>query len=794
MGVSRTGVDHADPIGFKAAPKRSQDILGYKAMLPSGVAWLGGDEWSMALSFSDINYVAAAESRQESLLDKWARQLNSFAPGSRFQVSVVNRVLDATDVASLVHKPLTGNRLDEYRVDFNSIVRSKLASGSANTVTEKYLTVTVQEVDRAKAEETLTRIFHELESSLATLDGCSAVRLNRAERLAVFSRLLRPYELFTFNEESFLAAKGSCSTGDYVAPWAVATTGKHGPVVLRSGTGTTFFSTVWVRDYPAWLTDRVFTELAEIKADMIASFHAEPYSQLDGAVMVNRQVAELEMQKDNEERKALKQGRSKDSIPHKLKVAYDEATGLRDELGDSNQKLFSTLFLVGVSGPDPETVENTVRRVSTVLRKLSIPVDSLAYMQRDALTTVLPTGRRLVPMRRTLTTSAAAMLIPFTTQELCVPGGIWYGLNAQSSNPLLADRTKTKNGNGFILGTSGSGKSQACKSEIMNIFLSRPNDDVIIIDPEREYEPLVQAVAGETVRVHAGSVQHVNWMDVVLENVEPGTDPVHLKCSFVLSAVETLVGGREGLTGGERAAVDRAALALYRAYADAYEADRAAARMPVPEDLRNELIRTGGEDGARLAAALELYTSGSLAGFSQRTNVNPRNRVVSWDISQLGTEMRAFAMMVILDQIWSRIVANKAAGKRTWLYVDEFHLLFNNPKTAEYFKALFKRARKWGAIPTGITQNIEELLENADARLMLANCDFLMLLAQNETDANTLTDLLTLSEEQRRYFTNVQPGKGLLRSGSAVVPFDARIPETSKLHALFETSFKDLAA
>lgn len=790
-GSKRTGSDHAGPVGFKAAPKRSQDVLGYKAMLPSGVAWIGGDEWSLTFRFSDINYVAASEPRQESLLDKWARHLNSFGAGARLQLSVINRVLDDADVTSLVQKPLAGDAWDEYREDFNAIVKTKLSSGSANTVTEKYATITVQEVDQAKAEATLTRMFRESEAYLAGLDGCSAERLDRTERLAVFSRLLRPYELFTFSEDSFDAARKSSSTADYVAPWSVTTTGKDGPVVLGNGTGSTFVSTLWVRDYPVWLTDRVFSELAEVKGDVIVSFHLEPYDQADGAVLVNRQIAELEMQKMNEERKAEKQGRGKDTIPHRLKVSLDEATGLRSELGDTNQKLFSTLLLVGVSGPDLETVENNVRRVSTVLRKLSIPSETLSYMQRDALTSLLPTGRRLVPMRRTLTTSAAAVLIPFTTQELCVPGGIWYGVNAQSSNPLMADRTKTKNGNGFILGTSGSGKGVAAKAEITNVFLSRPNDDVIIIDPEREYEPLVRALSGETVRVHAGSDQHVNWMDVDLDNFEPGTDPINAKCEFVLSAVESLVGGREGLSAGERASVDRATLGLYRRYAAGREQGLP---MPIPEDLRAELERSGGEEGQRLAKSLELYTSGSLAGFSQPTNVDPRNRVVSWDISQLGNEMRGFAMMVILDQIWSRIVANRNAGKRTWLYIDEFHLLFNHQKTAEYFRALYKRARKWGAIPTGITQNIEELLDNADARLMLANCDFLLLLAQNETDGDTMTELLKLSDEQRRYFMNVQPGKGLLRSGSAVVPFDSRIPESSKLYGLFNTSFEDLPA
>lgn len=795
---TRTGADHAGPVGFKAAPKRSQDVLGYQAMLPSGVAWLGGDEWSMTLRFSDINYVAAAEPRQESILDKWARHLNSFGAGSRVQISVINRVLDEADVASLVHKPLEGDAWDEYRADSNHIIKEKLSANSANTVTDKYLTITVQEVDREKAEATLTRMFHETEAHLEALEGCSCERLDRTERLALFSSLLRPYELFTFTEEGFAATKKSSSTGDYVAPWSVTTTGKTGPVVLRNGTANTVVSTLWVRDYPSWLTDRLFSELAEVKGDVNVTLHLEPYDQADGTLLVNRQIAELEMQSISEEKKAEKQGRSKETIPHKLRIALEEARGLRDELNDSNQRLFSTLLLVGVSGPDEVSVENNIRRVGTVLRKLSIPAETTTYMQRDSLTSILPSGRRLVPMRRTLTTSTAAVLIPFTTQELLVPGGLWYGMNAQSSNPLVADRTATKNGNGFILGTSGSGKGVAAKSEMSQVILTRPNDDVIIIDPEREYEPLVKAFAGETVRVHAGSEDHVNWMDLDLDNIETGTDPVIAKCAFVLSCIEALVGGVNGLEMGERAAVDRAALGLYRRYAAERNLHKESPdessmpAMPVPEDLRTELISSGGEPGKRVADALELYTSGSLAGFSQQTNVDPKNRIVSWDISQLGNEMRGFAMMVILDQIWSRIVANKAAGKRTWLYVDEFHMLFNHPKTAEYFRELFKRARKWGAIPTGITQNIEELLDNADARLMLANCDFLMLLGQNETDADTIVELLKLSHDQRRYFMNVQPGKGLLRSGPAVVPFDARIPETSKLYKLFDTSFEDL--
>jgi len=366
-----------------------------------------------------------------------------------------------------------------------------------------------------------------------------------------------------------------------------------------------------------------------------------------------------------------------------------------------------------------------------------------------------------------------------------VPGGIWYGVNAQSSNALVADRTATTNGNGFILGTSGSGKSQSGKMEITNVFLSRPDDDIIVIDPEHEYEPLIEAFGGEVIRIHAGSSQRVNPLDIELNVITGDEDPINAKCEFVLTMLGSLVGGSMGLTPDQRSVADRSTLMLYRKYA----AD--GGPMPTLLELRDALNASGEEAGRDLARMLEIYTVGSLGGFSNRTNVNPQNRLISWDISKLGNEMRTFGMMVILDQIWNRVARNRAEGRRTWLYIDEFHLLFGNKYSADYFRSLYKRARKWGLIPTGITQNIEELLANQDARLMLANSDFLLLLGQNATDADSLCNLLHFSEEQRRFFTNVQPGHGLMKSGNAVIPMDARIPTDSILYDLFSTSFEE---
>ncbi len=790
MAARKTGLDNSRARrAFTAAPRRTRDLLGYKTMLPSGVAWLGADEWSMTLAISDINYVSAAQDRQESIVDRWARFLNSFGAGVRLQQTVINRVLDDADVATLVHKPLVGDQFDAYRADFNRNVREKLAASSGNTVTEKYLTVTVQEPDQEKAEATLSRISHEIEAALSAMEGCRVRRLTRRERLEVFSHILRPHELFSFSEEEF-AVSPRRATHDYVAPWAVEYREKAGPVKLSNGTGDTFHTVLWVRDYPVWLSDRLITELTEIKSDVVVSLHLESYDQVEGMSLVQRQIAEMEMQTISERKKAAKQHLGEDMIPQKLVDALGEARDLRQELSQSNQKMFSTVMVIGISGSTRDQLEQNVKRAMTVMRKQSVSVEALTYMQLDGLTTELPIGRRVIPMRRALTTSSAAIVVPFTTQELFVAGGCWYGTNTDSSNAIVADRTRTKNGNGFIAGTSGSGKGMFGKQEIASTFLSRLNDDIVIVDPEREYEPLVQAFEGETIRLHPGSEQRINAMDIDLD-AAADEDPILIKAQFVLTVLESEIGGTTGLTPEQRSIADRVTVDLYRRYAQ----ERAVGHgvMPTFHHLREGLLATGEAPAQQLATALEIYTTGSLGGFSEPTNVDPRNRIVSYDISRLGTQMKSFGMMVVLDQIWTRVLRNFQAGRRTWIYVDEFHLLFNDEKIAEQFRQIWARIRKYGGIPTGITQNIEAVLANASARIMLANSDFLALLGQNETDADALADLLHLSSEQRRKFENVLPGQGLLRSGGNILGFDSRINDDGPLYALFNTTFTEAA-
>lgn len=785
VATRRTGVDASQPKSvWKAAVKAAQDIAGYEAMLPSGLAYLGGDEWSITVQFSDVNYVAAREEHQEAILSMWAEFLNSFSSQERLEVTTLTRVMERAEVENMLHFPLQRDRFDSLRIDRNRIISQKLMSSSGNTTTEKYLTITTTAPTQEKAQNSLTRIAKTIKDSLKRVDGCEVRMLKREERLHLLSRILRPRELLTFSEKTF--DSDVMQTKDYIAPNGITTSSATSPMTLHNGVGATFSKVLWVRDYPVWMTDALMTELAETRCEMVVSLHLESYDKLEGLKLVDRQIAELEMEMIAEQRKLAKQNISADMVPQKLKDALTENRDLRAELVSSNQKLFSSVMVIVVTADTLEQLEQSVATVATTVRQQSMQVESLRNMQKEGLITALPIGRRAIPMRRTLTTNAAAVIVPFTTQEVMVEGGHWYGMNVSSANVVVADRTKTNNGNGFITGTSGSGKSQFAKGEAFATYVARPNDEIIIIDPQREYAPLVEALGGQRIEMHATSTHAVNPLDLEGAMAEDGADAITTKVRFVLSLLGIMIGEGGELSIPQKNVLDKTLMGLYRTVS----ADPSAP-MPTFRTLRDALAEIDSPAARECAEALEMYTDGSLAAFSRSTNVDVHSRVMSWDLSQLSDDLKPYVMFVLLEYLWRRVALNYRRGKRTWLYIDEFHLLFRDAETIEFFRKLYAVGRKLGLIVTGITQNIEAVLANEYARSMLANSAFLAILGQNQTDADSLCELLNFSDEQRRYFENVQPGQGLLVSGSRVVGFDSSIERSGLLYELYQTTFKD---
>ena len=765
-------------------PKGVKQLIGYDSMLRNGIAHLGGDQWSASVVFEDINYQLSPEAHQMEIIDKWARVINSFDAGQSVQIASYTRSRGVREILADVMMDERGDGLDEYRRDYNRLAEGKLESVSRDTSTIKIMTVTITENDRQAACATLNALCNNLVAQLRNIDECAATRLDRAHRLRLMAEVLRPGESFTFDERRFAHQPGQPDTKDLVCPWSIDAR-KPDRLDIESMDSSFFHRTMWVSSLPPELSDQLVNDLTGLRARVDVSIHLAPMDRGDSMTRVRRKNAEIKMQIMDQRRKNRKQGLDPDDLPDDLADQQEQLGQLRDELRQTNQRLVDSIIVIGVSAASEEELELTCRNVRAKVNAQSCKAESLKFMQLEGLTAELPLGANPLPMTRTLTTNSAAILIPFTTQEVFEPHGLFYGSNARSGNPILADRRSHMNSNGFVLGTSGGGKSFTVKQEIAGMFLNR-DDEVIVIDPEREYLPLAQAFGGQIIPISAGSGTCINPLDIVLDETGDG-DPVKQKTSNVVSMIGSLIGGSEGLGPVEKSLVDRATLSLYVAYRDT----GAGSWQPTLQDLRRTLDGTGEPTGHELAVALDSYTSGSLSGFNGQTNVNLSNRLTVFDVSGLTGELRTFGMMVVIDQVWNRVIRNRAAGRRTWLYIDEFHRFFGNQYSAGQFKDIYKRARKYGLGVTGITQNIDELLLDQDASMMLSNSDYLMLLSQNGSDADSLCELLKLSEEQRQYFTGVMPGQGLMKIGNAYVPFDGRIPSGGLLYNLYSTSFDD---
>ena len=765
-------------------PKGVKQLIGYDSMLRNGIAHLGGDQWSASIAFKDINYQLSPEAHQMEIIDKWARVINSFDAGQSVQIASYTRSRGVREILADVMMDERGDGLDEYRRDYNRLAEGKLESVSRDTSTIKIMTVTITENDKQAACATLNALCNNLVAQLRNIDECAATRLDRAHRLRRMAEVLRPGESFTFDERRFAHQPGQPDTKDLVCPWSIDAR-KPDRLDIESMDSSFFHRTMWVSSLPPELSDQLVNDLTGLRARVDVSIHLAPMDRGDSMTRVRRKNAEIKMQIMDQRRKNRKQGLDPDDLPDDLADQQEQLGQLRDELRQTNQRLVDSIIMIGVSAASEEELELTCRNVRAKVNAQSCKAESLKFMQLEGLTAELPLGANPLPMTRTLTTNSAAILIPFTTQEVFEPHGLFYGSNARSGNPILADRRSHMNSNGFVLGTSGGGKSFTVKQEIAGMFLNR-DDEVIVIDPEREYLPLAQAFGGQIIPISAGSGTCINPLDIVLDETGDG-DPVKQKTSNVVSMIGSLIGGSEGLGPVEKSLVDRATLSLYVAYRDT----GAGSWQPTLQDLRRTLDGTGEPTGHELAVALDSYTSGSLSGFNGQTNVNLSNRLTVFDVSGLTGELRTFGMMVVIDQVWNRVIRNRAAGRRTWLYIDEFHRFFGNQYSAGQFKDIYKRSRKYGLGVTGITQNIDELLLDQDASMMLSNSDFLMLLSQNGSDADSLCELLKLSEEQRQYFTGVMPGQGLMKIGNAYVPFDGRIPSGGLLYSLYSTSFDD---
>lgn len=766
----------------EAPPKTAQQTIKYKRMFEDGICEVQPGLYSKCIWFSDINYQIARREEQVEIFSRYCEVLNYFHSSIHAQLSIVNRHIDGEAFKDTMLMQ-TGNPdgLDKYREEINQTLREKALEGQNSIVREKYLTFTTPATTYEAAVSALSRIEIDILGNLKSL-GCDTKTLNGSERLELIHSLCRPDEPFTFKYEYLLDS--SLSTKDFVCPNSFDFSNKN-----MFEFGEYYGQTLFLKDLPPDLSDKLITEISDIPCDMVITLHINSVEQDKAFELVKQKISFMEQQKMDERAKLAKANIYEDEmLPYELRYSLTEAKELLDDLQNKNQRMFKLTVLIHTFSNDLDTLNDNIYQIMSTARQKNCKVAYLDYLQEEAMNSTLPLGKNHVEITRTLTTASTAIFVPFTTQELFQVGGLYYGLNAQSHNLIFFNRKTLKNSNGFFLGTPGSGKSFAAKQEIVNVLLNT-DDEVMIIDPEREYASLAKGFGGEIIHISAGSKAHINPMDITMDYAD-SDDPLLLKSEFVLSLCELLVGGKQGLEGAQKSVVGRACTQTYNKYFSNPQNND----IPTLLDFYKVLLTQPEPEAKAMALNLELYITGHLSVFAQPTNVDTQKRFIVYDIRDLGKQLKTMGMLIVLDQIWNRITQNRAKGRRTWLYIDEIYLLFQNEYSANYLFELYKRARKWGAIPTGITQNVEDLLISDMARRMLSNSDFIVMLNQAAPDRAELAGLLNISNQQLNYVTNARPGQGLLFAGNTIIPFINKFPEDGLLYPMMTTKVDEITA
>ena len=761
----------------------AQDSIPYQRMWADGICRVTDSHYTKTVQFQDINYQLSQNEDKTAIFESWCDFLNYFDSSIRFQLSFLNLAASEDVFARSIDIPPQGDDFDSIRQEYTGMLQGQLAKGNNGLVKTKYLTFGIDAENLKTAKPRLERIETDVLNNFKRL-GVSAEPLTGMERLRQLHDVFHMDEQAPFRFSWDWLAPSGLSTKDFIAPTSFEfRTGKDFRMGRKCG------AVSFVQILAPELNDRMLADFLDMESSLIVSLHIQSLDQVKAIKTVKRKITDLDRAKIEEQKKAVRAGYDMDIIPSDLATYGSEAKKLLQDLQSRNERMFLVTFLVLNTADTPRQLGNNVFQASSIAQKYNCQLSRLDFQQEEGLMSCLPLGLNQVEIQRGLTTSSTAIFVPFTTQELFQTGpeALYYGINALSNNLIMVDRKLLKNPNGLILGTPGSGKSFSAKREISNAFLVT-QDDIIICDPEAEYAPLVERLHGQVIRISPTSRDYINPMDLNLDYSDDES-PLSLKSDFILSLCELIVGGKEGLQPVQKTIIDRCVRLVYNDYLN----DPRPENMPILEDLYNLLRAQEEKEAQYIATALEIYVTGSLNVFNHRTTVNINNRIVCYDIKELGKQLKKIGMLVVQDQVWNRVTINRAAHKSTRYYIDEMHLLLKEEQTAAYTVEIWKRFRKWGGIPTGITQNVKDLLSSREVENIFENSDFVYMLNQAGGDWQILAKQLNISPHQLSYVTHSSEGEGLLFYGSVILPFVDHFPKDTELYRLLTTKPQELA-
>ena len=752
-----------------------QDAIPISTVYDDGLFRVGKNQYSRTYKFEDINYQVASEADKETMFERYCALLNSLDSNAATKITINNRKLNQADFEKRIFIKEQDDNLNEYRREYNQMLLAKATAGNS-IMQEKYITVTVTEKSAEDARQYFNRFGASLAIQLNKL-GSKCTALGAIERLRIFYDFYRTGEESDFTFDLKDSRRKGHSFKDYICPDSMEIQKDH--IVL----GARYARVLFLKEYANFLKDDFVTELTTRCKNMMLSIDMLPLPTGKAVREVETRLLGTETNITNWQRKQNANNNFSAEVPYDLEMQRQELREFLDDLSSRDQKMMLSVLTIVITADTLDELNQQTKSMQELARERVSQIAVLKFQQLDGLHTVLPAGMQKLDIFRTLITESLAIQIPFRVQEIAHAKGIFYGQNVISKNMILADRTQLLNGNSFILGVSGSGKSFAAKCEITNHMLAT-DADILIIDPEREYAPLVRALDGEVIEISATSPNHINAMDMTKEYGE--INPIIEKSQFLQSLCEQIIAGHT-FTKGQQSIIDRCTESVYRYY----QQGNYQGVPPTLQDFREELLKQPEPEAHALALELELFTKGSLNTFAQQTNVDTDKRLICYDIMELGEQLRPIGMLVILDNILNRITANRKKGRQTFVYVDEIYLLFQYEYSAQFLFKLWKRVRKYGAFCTGITQDVEDLLQSHIARTMLSNSEFVLMLNQAATNREELARLLNISDTQLSYITNVDAGHGLIKIGSSLVPFENHFPRDTRLYQLMTTKPAD---
>ena len=762
----------------KNGPHTAQQTIPYLRMHRDGICQLDDTHYSKTIQYYDINYQLLHHDEKVDILNGWGDFINFCDPTVHYQFNYITLQPDAVDTKyEVTFQPQQG-RAERLAAQLKDYLQNLLDTGCNDENKINFVTFTVTAESLRAARIHLNQVEAGIKEHLRRL-GSTHETLDGKERLRALHLLLHlnAKDQFLF-EWPWLTASG-LSTKDFIAPSSFDFSNSK---IFKMGEKYATVSAMQI--FASRLDDRLLADLMALDNSMIVTMHLQAYDQAEAIKTVKRKLSDIDRIKIDEQMKASKSGYDIDILPNDLNTYGKAASEMLELLQSKDQRMFMLTFLILNTADTKARLKSVVEQVKGITQPKECPVISLDFQQEDGLVSSLPLGINKIEIQRMMTTSSVSVLVPFTTMELFhkTPGALYYGRNALSHHVIMLDRKNSKNANGIFLGVPGSGKSVTAKAEMTYVLL-KTRDDVIICDPEGEYFPLVDEMDGQVIRIAPNSKDFINPLDINLDTYSKDDDPLAMKSDFVLSMCELIIGGHDGLEAVQKSVIDHALKKIYQPFFD----DPSPDNIPILGDLYQALRDMRTDRADYVADALEIYVTGSLNLFNHRTNVDIDNRLICYDIKDLGTQLKRLGMLIVQEQVWSRLASNREQGKFTWYYMDEFHLLLKEPQTASYSIQIWKRFRKWGGVPTALTQNIKDLTEHKGTDNILDNTNFICMLSQSPGDRKALAEHLNLSPHQLSRVTNVDPGEGLIFYENAIVPFENHIPKELDLYKLITT-------